>query len=305
MKKSMISIILVFSLLVVSCIPAVAKDFNSFSDFENLEAITKVSNNEKAVEVVEKYVVKNEIASINAMQVVNDLENFEDLGFNAKCLSINEDSIGNNIIYEFTNENGSNALITIKEKGNGNIVLNFKEDELNNTLEITKDKKMYLDGNEVVINVENEPEETTTKNMSITPYASGESMFRHNPPYKGSASNYTKYITTYSKVSLHAGGNIKNIGSSALAAVICGALKASGFVGIYVSVLVAAATGVKNVVEQNNTNSEYLSYKVEKYQYVVSNTSTRYYMYTGTYYGKSNYAGSPFYYTFFEQRVMS
>lgn len=301
-RKSIVGFALAAALIMNEVIPSYAYAPESASIHDNLGGITNCSN-AQAVECIDEYAAEEGIENLDANQVLEDIDTLDCFGIKPEALSINDTS-GDTVVYDLDLGNGIVDQVQVEESPDGDVTLTFDEGELSNTLEYTTDGKLYIDGREFYIvndTVDNAEENTFTDDKAnLTPNQAREEFFR-TTPYKGTASNYNKYIATQKCKNINARNDWGSITTGALASAICCALEAVWYVSIPVGILVALATDLRTDAEKHGYDEAFMSFNVKKYQYVVSGTSTQYYKYTGTYYGKAGYDGTPHSYTFYEK----
>lgn len=171
---------------------------------------------------------------------------------NLQNIEIKEDSI----IYTYIMNNGIETVVGIKENSNGDMSYHFSENEKENDLVITTDGKLYLDGNEVIVeSYENEKLEmqprSTSYNTTTCP--------------RGSSSDYTEYYYTEKNANIQLGVMLQNIATGVLAAILA---NLAGPIGApYAGISYAIAAGILSDFSVSDPNSTALSSQAKIYNH--------------------------------------
>lgn len=182
------------------------------------------------------------------------------------------------IVYTLLLNNGLESIMEIKYEDNGDMVIHAEENGRTDDLIITTSGQMFLDGTEIVADIENDeelqreitPRSITTNTMSCP---------------KGRPSDYTDYSHTEKDRNVKLSKGISSMTTSVLASII-GTLAGGLFGGI-------AYTVAAEIIDAfYDSDSKGLSFKAEIYNYDGSpEYATKYQKCDTRWYSETDYAG--------------
>lgn len=204
-------------------------------------------------------------------------ELFESIGqdlSNAESIDVVDDEL----VYTFELDNGKNADVLINEDKQGDIEVNVVEEGIENNIVITADNRIFLDGNEVIV----EESEKCVEEITASQSASWDTT--KNPCSKKS----WVYQYTSKDKDVRLGKAFKAIGGYALSVVLALALP------VEAGIIYGAAVTLDGLGDIYSPNSKYVSYKTKVYypkggQYIGNNRYAT--KKVGTFYTEKNYEG--------------
>lgn len=213
--------------------------------------------------------------------VVADEKLFSRFGISPESLEVRNITDEEKIQYDITFDNGEINNLEIEKNEEGTVQMNVYEGEKHDTVSLTKDGTLVVNGNIVTIN--------ESSSGDITPR--GRTSVYSKKPQKGKSADYTKYVKTYKNNNVNTKSKIKNLATGTIATIIAHALSATLPGSITIGALGTLASDLKSAAERYAPNSAYFSYAVKKYSYKKNTAIDKYYKHAGSYYVKKDCTG--------------
>lgn len=267
--KKYVSFILCVTMFLTSSIPAFAKD--------NFELKDEFSLSRNTIEHLTKTSLEND-TYIKIKDSVHFLTNAGIGLSNLQDVEVKEYSI----VYTYILDHGIESIIDVREESNGDMVYYFSENEKENELIIATDGKLYLEGNEVIVEF-NEKDELDIQPMST-------SYNTINCP-RGVPSDYTNYYYTQSTANIELGIMIVNITVGAFGAILAYLMGPDG--GWVIGISGAVAAGLITNISQYDPYTTGLSVIAKIYSHKDGPyMGTIYRRYNNTWYSRPYYGGT-------------
>lgn len=217
----------------------------------------------------------------------------------------------NEITYEVQFSEEVTNLVQIGEDSSG-ITAIFQEGNIVDTVKLTSDVRMFLNGKEVIVESIEGPvlNEEIRGGSLISYYAeprARNSEYRENP-YVGVSSDYYLNPVPYRKNSVYAGSLIASLSTGALSSTIAYAFGFSLPGSLAIGAFGTLALLMKPAAERYAPDSAYFSYDVTRYEYGGNNAPTpldKYYEFTGDYFIKTNCQGYSVPHKFYEHNYFN
>lgn len=194
-----------------------------------VNATEQVNVGEEVVdEVVEKLIDSNQEVESMEEEVYEDVETLNKVGLDIKDIESMEEASSGELVYNLEITDSVTDKISIDTLNNGTIIMNTTEGEIYNELIIQEDGKIFLDGNEVVIEEESKDfegiEEVTMSTGGLKWYKkSSAPSYLKNATYKG-------YSQTWRWSNVNCKKPIKSIAFATIVGILTGGC-AGGVVG--------------------------------------------------------------------------
>lgn len=249
--------------------------------------------NEKEPIDVERY-------QIIAENDISTLDNYCLLDPNSENYTLEGIDNAGRLIYS-TIIGGEPSIIKVDEKRDGTLLLYITEINTGNqdVIMVTKDGTLFLNNKKVEINTIDK-DGFTLASPAVTSYTKS--------PQYGKASDYSKYINTIKTANVAMKNKFISITVGALTTIVVTFLtrNLSFTKQVCTGVASGIASGLLSVGKKYAPNSAYFSCIVKKYglsdKKRPSSVVGTFYCFKGTYYVKSNYKGSSYSYTCYENK---
>lgn len=296
--KKFLSLILTVAMCISIIIPAAASEADEVAEMYEMEALS-------IDELISRDLEEPYSERSNYREAVEeDLQIIEDY-FGLQNVYIHTEEESTEFVYEKQYSEKYTDFIKVSQDGEA-VTFDITEGDCLNTLCMMPDGTIILDGNEVIIttdSVENEdhgiaPASIYTTTTSVIPFAGTQ------------AYQYSILVNTYEKASVNVYNRIKNVVTTALAAIISGTVKRL-LPGIPLADIIAggvfsvAAAEVKDIAERHAPDSVYLSCIIYRCKHPSSTVYEQYYRYFGQYFAKEDFQGTHTATAFYERMVMN
>lgn len=296
--KKFLSLVLTVAMCISIIIPAAASEADEVAEMYEMEALS-------IDELISRDLEEPYSERSNYREVVEeDLQIIEDY-FGLQNVYIHTEEESTEFVYEKQYSEKYTDFIKVSQDGEA-VTFDITEGDCHNTLCMMPDGTIILDGNEVIIttdSVENEdhgiaPASIYTTTTSVIPFAGTQ------------AYQYSILVNTYEKASVNVHNRIKNVVTTALAAIISETVKHL-LPGIPLADIIAggvfsvAAAEVKDIAERHAPDSVYLSCIIYRYKHPSSTVYEQYYRYFGQYFAKEDFQGTHTATAFYERMVMN
>lgn len=296
--KKFLSLILTVAMCISIIIPAAASEADEVAEMYEMEALS-------IDELISRDLEEPYSERSNYREAVEeDLQIIEDY-FGLQNVYIHTEEESTEFVYEKQYSEKYTDFIKVSQDGEA-VTFDITEGDCHNTLCMMPDGTIILDGNEVIIttdSVENEdhgiaPASIYTTTTSVIPFAGTQ------------AYQYSILVNTYEKASVNVYNRIKNVVTTALAAIISETVKRL-LPGIPLADIIAggvfsvAAAEVKDIAERHAPDSVYLSCIIYRCKHPSSTVYEQYYRYFGQYFAKEDFQGTHTATAFYERMVMN
>jgi hypothetical protein len=296
--KKFLSLILTVAMCISIIIPAAASEADEVAEMYEMEALS-------IDELISRDLEEPYSERSNYREAVEeDLQIIEDY-FGLQNVYIHTEEESTEFVYEKQYSEKYTDFIKVSQDGEA-VTFDITEGDCLNTLCMMPDGTIILDGNEVIIttdSVENEdhgiaPASIYTTTTSVIPFAGTQ------------AYQYSILVNTYEKASVNVYNRIKNVVTTALAAIISETVKRL-LPGIPLADIIAggvfsvAAAEVKDIAERHAPDSVYLSCIIYRCKHPSSTVYEQYYRYFGQYFAKEDFQGTHTATAFYERMVMN
>lgn len=296
--KKFLSLILTVAMCISIIIPAAASEADEVAEMYEMEALS-------IDELISRDLEEPYSERSNYREAVEeDLQIIEDY-FGLQNVYIHTEEESTKFVYEKQYSEKYTDFIKVSQDGEA-VTFDITEGDCLNTLCMMPDGTIILDGNEVIIttdSVENEdhgiaPASIYTTTTSVIPFAGTQ------------AYQYSILVNTYEKASVNVYNRIKNVVTTALAAIISETVKRL-LPGIPLADIIAggvfsvAAAEVKDIAERHAPDSVYLSCIIYRCKHPSSTVYEQYYRYFGQYFAKEDFQGTHTATAFYERMVMN
>lgn len=236
--------------------------------------------------------------------VTNDLEALERIGLLDYVVSASSEGRSVQPRYKIQMEDII-SYVSVNEDLQGNLTFDIHEGETHNVLSKMNDGRLILDGNEVIIDRNENMDGNSLNTYKIEPRARYKQYAEK--PFKGKRGNYTEYVKSYYDDHISLGEKLKSVSATALAIIVCDAVSGGLGASITSSIFSSVAGSMRSAAVKNapDGDSKVISYSVMVYEYVGAGPLEHHYMHQGIYWTRANQKGTATPHEFFEYNYFS
>lgn len=217
-------------------------------------------------------------------RVQSDLNVFASVGFDVSTLTINNVSENSSIEYKVVYSSEYTDYIYVSLASDGSKNFTITENDIVNTVTITKDGEYYVDGQKIEFCSE------PSYAVELTA-ARARGTFWAKTPFVGTKSEYTIDRGLYKNSVVDTVTTLCDLATSTIQMILAGALDIDN---VYNVIMDSISLALKIRARETAPTSHYLSCSIRKYEHnSKSNAFDRYYMYQGNYYPTATYSGNP------------
>jgi hypothetical protein len=218
----------------------------AFSSITMVYADANQENNAQSQELEE--LVGKDLSKKEAREITQDLESLQSVGLDDEISSADIEKDGDVTYTVQVNENVSSE-IEVNNSGD-DLTLDITEGDIHNVVEVTDDNKVFVDGEEVIV-------EKAEESNDLVIGSDRNNWTTTKCPY-GSSSSYTKYAGMTGDSDIKVTKLLKDLAVTTIATIVALFSPIAGF-----------AIAVAATLKSAGANSKHLSYK--KYRYYHKN----------------------------------
>lgn len=243
-------------------------------------------------------------------QIQDDIILFESIGIEAELIT-GARIVDGKIQHEITFPNGVINYATIEKDNSGSLIINFYDNQNHNEVKVSNNGALYVDGGLVICSYDEYVDpQLLSQNAEVSAALSNITPRMRNADYSlspfGSASNYTKYVKSFS-------GNAVSWGASTAAGlvlgvmvtILCSAFNAGMLVSIGASIVTGLASSMLSYYQIYGMQDAYFSWKFDMYNRSDSMGIDRYSKYTGACFSRRDFQGTRYSHTYYEHNYFT